>query len=47
MSVLLHTVNTVAIAIALGNYDGGTMVIMMEVLDEDRETKINSSFFRC
>ena len=41
-SVLLQSVNTVAIAITLGDYDGCTGPSQQET-----EAKINSSFFRC
>ena len=42
MSVLLHSVNTVAIATTLDDYDGGAGPSQPE-----REVKINSSYFRC
>ena len=42
LSVPLHSVNTVAIATTLGNYDGGTGPSQPE-----REAKIDLSYFYC
>ena len=42
ISVLLHSVNTVATATTLGGYDGGT-----GPSEPEREVKINSSYFCC
>ena len=42
MSLLLHSVNTVPTATALGDYDGGTGLSQPE-----REAKINSSYLHC
>lgn len=46
LKVLFHTVNRVAIAIALGDYEGGTGHSQPERVRK-REAKINSLCFLC